>query len=185
MAEGTNSEWNCQIKAWPSTNFSLVLNKTAVLLPKPGDEECGKEPLVIFSVQEDPQHVCFSSYHVSVAICSANESVVGVFQILSSSGRGTTVVVKLTQEPSVASSGSLQVCPACSPLNFVLCSHRKQQQQPQQHRILLRRTPQCPVWEPGGVGSHSVATVEEQEEEKGPASHHTDAQPHLEGGVLV
>ena len=58
---------------------------------------------MIFSVEEYPQHVCLSSYRVSVVICSANESVVGEFHILSSSGSvviGSTVVVELITEPT-------------------------------------------------------------------------------------
>ena len=103
--EGNTIDWNCQITARPSTNFSLVLNRKTILLPSTplgdGGVECGREPQVIFSVEEYPQHVCLSRYRVSVVICSANESVVGEFRIVKRSGGvvvGTTVVVELIKD---------------------------------------------------------------------------------------
>lgn len=63
--------------------FSLMLNQSTVVLPSmPGSVECGNGPQVIFSVQEDPQHVCYSNFTVVVVICSASESVVGEFNIV-------------------------------------------------------------------------------------------------------
>ena len=101
--KGSTIEWFCEIIARPSTNFSLVFKKFILLPSVPGDVECGREPQVIFSVEEYPQNGCLSSYRVSVVICSANESVVGEFHILNSSGSvviGTTVVIELIPEPT-------------------------------------------------------------------------------------
>ena len=103
VGKGSTIEWFCEITARPSTNFSLVFKKFILLPSMPGDVECGREPQVIFSVEEFPQLGCLSRYRVSVVICSANESVVGEFRILNSSGSvviGTTVVIELIPEPT-------------------------------------------------------------------------------------
>lgn len=102
MTKGSNIQWNCQLIAAKATNFSLMLNKMIVIPPsKPEEGKCRDEPQVIAFVKETPQNVCFSKFSVVVLICSASESVVGEFNLMTSSGtivKGSTVVVQLMQE---------------------------------------------------------------------------------------
>ena len=94
--------WECQLLAVPSTNFSLLFNEMIEVLPSQPDVKCGREPQVIFFVQEVAQHVCYSHYDFTVLICFANESVVGDFSIISSSGgvvAGTNITVTLIEKP--------------------------------------------------------------------------------------
>ena len=97
LIKGTNTQWHCQLTNVPATNFSLIINNTIVIPPSKPEMTCGKEPLIIFTVEEDPVHLCYSSYNVSVIICSADKNIVGEFYLASSSGvaPGTNIDVKI------------------------------------------------------------------------------------------
>lgn len=101
MTNGSTGGWGCQLTAAPATNFSLLLNDKVEVLPsKPDAIKCGPNPQILFSVLEDPLHVCFSSFNISVIICAASESVVGDFIILmdsSTPAKGTSTNIKVTK----------------------------------------------------------------------------------------
>ena len=104
IPEGDTVDWECQLSAPPSTNFSLLLNNKTAILPSQTLVRCGNESQVIFLVQEEAQHVCLSSFSFTVFICSANETVVGEFSIIKSTGdvvAGTNITVELIQEPEI------------------------------------------------------------------------------------
>jgi hypothetical protein len=111
-AEGASAEWECRLTAPPATNFTLLLNKTTAILPSKPGLKCGKEPQVMFFIEEEAQHVCFSGFNVTVVVCSASEGVVGEFTIISSSGEvsmDTKVIVKLEHdEPTVGTLSTIE-----------------------------------------------------------------------------
>jgi hypothetical protein len=113
IVEGSTVDWECQLLAAPTTYFSLVLNnkKTTIFPSQPG-AKCGNESQVIFSVQEEALHVCYSNFNFTVFICSANEGVVGEFSIISSTGdvvSGASVTVTLIIDPTTTSEPSITV----------------------------------------------------------------------------
>ena len=106
IVEGNTVDWECQLFAPPFTNFSLLLNNITSILPSQSGVRCGSESQVIFLVQEEPQHVCFSNFSFTVFICSANEGIVGNFSIINSSGdvvAGANITVILIKEPIIVS----------------------------------------------------------------------------------
>ena len=104
LVRGDSVTWRCQLTAPSSASLHLRLNHTTMLLASQPRPSCGKDPQVTFHIQETPLHICYSNFTVVVVICSANESVVGDFRIMRSSGEvanGTLVVVKLAPQPTV------------------------------------------------------------------------------------
>ena len=104
-AEGKSANWECQLSAAPSSNFSLLLNETVIPPSQPG-MRCGRESQVVFLVQEEDQHICYSRFKFTTLICSTNEGVVWNFGIISSSGgvvSGTSITVTLGDEQGTLS----------------------------------------------------------------------------------
>lgn len=132
VEDGARVKWECQLTAAPDTNFSLLLNNTNAMLPNEQELECGSEPQVLFFIQEEKKHVCFSGFNVTVKVCSVSESVVGEFTINSSSGEVSTdtkVVVRLEQdEPTVSmptpEGRAALLTHSLSPVSYCLCPHR-------------------------------------------------------------
>ena len=101
IAEGNAVYWECQLSAPPSTNFNLLINDETIL-PSQSGVRYGSESQLIFLVQEEGQHVCFSRFSSTVFIYSANEGVVGNFSIINSTGgvvAGINITVELIPEP--------------------------------------------------------------------------------------
>ena len=56
-------------------------------------------------MEETPKHTCYSSFKISVLLCSVNSSMAGEYNIGTSTGEhapGTQIVVKMVEEPHVA-----------------------------------------------------------------------------------
>lgn len=117
-------KWNCHVTAAPGSNFSLLLNNKTVFLPsKPDAMKCGDKPQILFSVLEDNQHKCYSSYIVSVTVCG---DVGEEFTVMTDSETHTTV--KLSEVDSaqpLSSSGSSCGAAIKSFYNNSFLSHRQ------------------------------------------------------------
>ena len=103
VSRGDDTEWRCVVTAAPGSNFTLLFKQTSVM-PSNKSTECKDErPQIIFIVEEQPQHFCYSQFVLTTIICSASESVMGTFSIANSNGDlmdGGTVDVKLTGQSS-------------------------------------------------------------------------------------
>ena len=56
-------------------------------------------------MEETPKHTCYSSFKISVLLCSVNSSMAGEYNVGTSTGEhapGTQIVVKMVEEPHVA-----------------------------------------------------------------------------------
>jgi hypothetical protein len=109
-----NTEWRCSFKAPGSGTVSVIHNKTAPALHTDlaGKDSleiiCStKEPQVMYDVEEEEQHVCYSKYTVRVVMCSSVEDSAGDYHVVWGQGNEvekSNVKVKVTNpvtKPSV------------------------------------------------------------------------------------
>ena len=115
--KGSNVRWQCSVKAPHNSSLSIAINNKQFLQKSDFAEKESLEsictlgePISMYDVVEEEQHLCYTKYTVMVTVCSAAKELEGNYSIVFDEGnttQGSGVYFKLTNSSDLVPSSGI------------------------------------------------------------------------------